>query len=242
MCVPSRFPHVPQFPTGRGAPMTRRRRSQRVTLGERCPTCGEVHERCAGHRNADGKQCRKWHVKGAEVCATHGGSAPQVRAAASRKVAKDGAIAEAEKVRLRLGGSLEVSPLDVLIGQVKEAAANVEVYRLAIQSLGVEVARDGAVAIPEQVIEFDKGGTHVPARVHILVDLYNQERDRAVKFAKLCLDAGVEERTVRVAERQAAALGRAFAETIDELDLSADQMAQARTVLAGKLRQIVAAS
>lgn len=196
------------------------------------------------HLRTNGVLCRGPGMKGTEppTCRKHGGGAPQVRAAAKRRLAKKGALEVAEKIRLTLGGSLEVSPLDLLIGQVKEAAANVAVYRLAIEGLGVEVARDGAVALPEQVIEFEKGGTHVPAKVHILVELYNQERDRAVKFAKLCLDAGVEERLVQVAEQDAQRLGRAFAGALDDVaDLLSDETRAAlRAALGQRLRALVA--
>ena len=197
---------------------------------------------CSARSKRTGQPCRNPPITGSTVCRMHGGSTRQVKAAAGRRVAKAAALEVAEAIRRTLGGSLEISPLDLLIGQVREAAANVEVYRMAIEGLGVEVARDGAVAIPEQVIEFEKGGTHVPARVHILVDLYNQERDRAVKYAKLCLDAGVEERLVRVAEQDAQRFGRAFAGALDDVAslLSDETRGALRAALGARLRTLVA--
>ena len=44
-------------------------------------------ERCTARRT-NGDPCRAWAVTGAKVCISHGGGAPQVRAAAARRVAE----------------------------------------------------------------------------------------------------------------------------------------------------------
>lgn len=55
--------------------------------GERCPKCGKDHgSGCVGHSSRTGKACGKRRRPGAMVCATHGGSAPQVKAAADQRV------------------------------------------------------------------------------------------------------------------------------------------------------------
>lgn len=41
--------------------------------------------RCQAHTSA-GKPCKRWAIVGGFVCPTHGGSAPQVRAAANRRL------------------------------------------------------------------------------------------------------------------------------------------------------------
>lgn len=55
-----------------------------------CVKCGEVHDRCTAHtlREDLQVQCRKFPVRGAQVCATHGGRAPQVKAAAIVRLAQ----------------------------------------------------------------------------------------------------------------------------------------------------------
>lgn len=187
--------------------------------------------------NRQGRRCGNLAMHGSDVCRIHGGAAPQVRRRAAANVARDRALAEAR----RLGGSLEVDPHEVLLAQVREAAANVEVLRSHVAGLAVDLADDGtAVAVPEQRIEWDKGGTHVDAKVHILVAMYNDERDRLARYAKLAIDAGVAERQVRVAEQQAQRLGRAFSRA---LDAAADQLTPAgreavRVALASELRAL----
>lgn len=42
--------------------------------------------KCTARRHSDGAQCRRPAARGANVCPVHGGSAPQVRAAAKRRL------------------------------------------------------------------------------------------------------------------------------------------------------------
>jgi hypothetical protein len=56
---------------------------------------------CVAHRR-DGNQCGSDAVKGTTVCRMHGGSAPQVRAAARRRLLEAADPVAAELVRLAL--------------------------------------------------------------------------------------------------------------------------------------------
>jgi hypothetical protein len=49
--------------------------------------------RCVATASSTGEQCRKAPVRGATVCATHGGSVGRVKAAAARRVAESAALA-----------------------------------------------------------------------------------------------------------------------------------------------------
>lgn len=167
--------------------------------------------KCKATNKKTGEPCGNYPLRGSEVCRYHGGRAPQIRRKAEQRVA----IAEVEKAALRLGGSLDVHPIDVLLGAVKEAAANVAAYRMAIEGLGIELAEDGAVpsgsvAIPSRDLWHDRGVVHVEAKLHILVVAYNDERDRLVKYAKLCIDAGVAEKLVQLKQAE----GRGLAEVV----------------------------
>jgi hypothetical protein len=44
-----------------------------------------LNVRCTAHRT-NGQPCKRWAIRGATVCASHGGLAPQVRAAAARRI------------------------------------------------------------------------------------------------------------------------------------------------------------
>jgi hypothetical protein len=158
-----------------------------------------------------------WRIKGAEVCRVHGGRAPQVKAAAKRRLA----LGEAEKELARLGVPIEVDPAEAMLQMVWEAAGNVAVLRGWIQRLrqadqliegydeedildsmasigqGKTVARNQRGVIAGRI-----DPANWKAAPHVLVTMYNEERERLVKWAKACRDAGVEESRVRLAERQ----------------------------------------
>lgn len=46
---------------------------------------GPMNVRCKAHRK-NGDQCKRWSIRGATVCATHGGMAPQVRKKAAERI------------------------------------------------------------------------------------------------------------------------------------------------------------
>ena len=41
---------------------------------------------CTAHVHTTGQQCRRWSIEGGTVCIMHGGSAPQVKTAARRRL------------------------------------------------------------------------------------------------------------------------------------------------------------
>lgn len=45
-----------------------------------------THGRCTAKSTRTGQQCKRAPIRGGTVCATHGGSAPQVRAAAEKRL------------------------------------------------------------------------------------------------------------------------------------------------------------
>ena len=51
----------------------------------RPPARLRLRVRCTAHRS-DGGECQAWAIHGGRVCAAHGGRAPQVRAAARRRL------------------------------------------------------------------------------------------------------------------------------------------------------------
>lgn len=44
--------------------------------------------RCKAHSSRTGQPCKQWAIRGAVVCVTHGGSAPNVKRAAAERVAE----------------------------------------------------------------------------------------------------------------------------------------------------------
>ncbi|MFI5281744.1 MAG: hypothetical protein ACHQ0J_01275 [Candidatus Dormibacterales bacterium] len=170
------------------------------------------------HCRATAKQtkqrCRRWASVGQHVCAIHGGKSPQALEAAEKRLA----VVKVREALVKMGVPVEEHPIEVLLQQVAESNGNVVFLRARVQELN----------LPEQLT----------TAAIALLELYNQERDRAAKMAKLALDAGVQERQARVAEEQAAQVVDLLRHVFDHpaLGLSADQRKQARVIAASRLR------
>ena len=150
-------------------------------------------------------------MRGQEVCASHGGRAPQNRRAAERRLA-------GEEIRDRLGVPLEIDPLDAVIAAVHEAAGNVAYLR-------------GLVGDDE-----NRGRFITPLGMSVVVELYNEERDRLARYSKLALDAGIDERRLRVDEGRIVALGAAVDAAITDVGLDPEQREALRAALGRQLR------
>lgn len=73
------------------------------------------------------------------------------------------------------------------------------------------------------------------------LDRFTDALERAQRFAKVFLDAGVDERQTRIAESQASMIVGVIRAILDELDLSAVQRAKVGEVVPRHLRAITAA-
>jgi hypothetical protein len=74
--------------------------------------------------------------------------------------------------------------------------------------------------------------------VRALVTLESQERDRAVRFAKVAHDMGIAEREVRLAEKQGELLASVIRGVLDDLDLSEEQKAAGLASAGQRLRAV----
>jgi hypothetical protein len=128
------------------------------------------------------------------------------------------AVTKVREALVKMGVRVEQHPIEVLLEQVYEANGNVEFLRARVQELDL------------------------PAQLTIasvaLLELYNQERDRAAKMAKLALDAGVQERQVNIQARQAETLADLIRHVLDHADLglTSAQKKQGRLIAARRLR------
>lgn len=198
-----------------------------------CPTC--ERPRCNGTTSAGGR-CRKQPIKGATVCRTHGGSAPQVQAKAEQRLLERQALVAAEA----FGLPREVDPHSALLEELHRCAG-------AVQWLGAIVAdlqRDeiGWGRVKEtHGTQLEKGtdnGVTKAAQVNVFVRLWQEERDRLAKVAKTCVDVGIEERRVRLAESAGQQLAAVIRAVLDRLELSDGQRSLAVQVVPDELRRL----
>jgi hypothetical protein len=226
-----------------------------------CPRCGRQHvthhghPACAGHlskRDEAGQlqPCSKAPVQGATNCATHGASAPQVKAAAGRRVVEQ----QAANLAATLGLPVDVSPTEALLEEVRWTAGHVQWLRRKVAELdaGETVAGYGADdaatrhplvwgttrRVEKQATENPGTDTTESAEPSIWYELYAKERAHLVAVASAAIKAGVEERRVRLAEQQGDLVAEVIRRILDALNLSAEQQALVPTVVPRELRVI----
>lgn len=207
---------------------------------------GSGHDGLCGATKRNGGTCSQaagWGTThpGIGKCKLHGGSTPNHQRSAQMELARRECV--------RLGVPIDMDPGDAMIGLVREAAGNVEFYRSLVAELPVHPEPD--------TFESDDDGGHwkqgkigiygrtyhqsgIPtgeAKPHILVVLYNEERDRLAAFAQAALKAGVEERRVRLAEADAQKLMAGVVVGLQRAKVSTEQAEEFRRGFAEYLRQ-----
>ena len=118
-------------------------------------------------------------------CKLHLGCTPTHQRAASAELARRACV--------NLGIQIHTTPEDALLDELLEAAGNVKAYREHLKTLP-------AVYGPLYHVSGIATGE---AKPHVAVVMYNQERDRLAKVATEMLRLNLDDRLVRVAERQA---------------------------------------
>lgn len=160
---------------------------------------------CTATAKGTGKRCQRDPVKGASVCHMHGGAAPQVQQAAARRQAVDMIQEKGAEIDRQYGVGLH--PVQHLLHELYVAAGNAAV-------LGEEVTQwepSGDEGKPQHVSETS------------LWRAYSEERDRHARLADVAIRAGIAERQVQLAERQAeevAAVIRAILTDLGVMDRS----------------------
>jgi hypothetical protein len=97
-------------------------------------------------RRTNGEECRQFAIRGGEVCATHGGRAPQVRKRAAERVA----LAKFERRRYGGPAPRDVSPHDAVLGELSWSSVHTEWLREQV------AAEDGAQHVDEYGKERDR--------------------------------------------------------------------------------------
>ena len=95
------------------------------------------------------------------------------------------ARSEVVKEMAKLGVPIDTDPLDALLDMVSEAAGNLAYLRPRVQEV------DSTHAV------YDRAGKPYTNPV---LGFYNEERDRLARYSKMALDAGVDERRLKLAQ------------------------------------------
>lgn len=161
-----------------------------------------------GAKTSTGKRCQRGAGKGTGhdgygICSMHGGSTPVLSKAAAKYMGVD--VVNKMTTEYGYGAPLILGPHEALLQEVSRTGGHVAWLAEQIGAWSMDTSEQIS-AVRAQWIE-----------------LYHTERQMLVKAARAAIDAGVEERKVRLAEQQGALLLRAFNAVFDGLNLTVAQ-------------------
>lgn len=200
-----------------------------------CERCGQPHAKCSAHTRA-GKPCGQRPMREQRVCKMHGGTSPRALAAAARRGEERQAVLAVES----FGLPREVDPHTALLEELHRTAG-------AVQWLGAVVADiERAELVWGKVKEtrgtqLEKGtdnGVTYQAGPNAFVELWQRERKHLVDVAKKCVDVGIEERRVRLAESAGQQLASVVRAVLDRLELTDEQRGLALVVVPDEFRRL----
>lgn len=177
--------------------------------------------KCSAHRS-NGEPCQRSPIAGGTVCATHGGSAGHVRAAAARRLEVAAVEADVAAVIASEGLEAVTDPLEALA-------------RLATETLAMKSALAARVNALSDISTTSKLGVEA---LKVEVALYERAIDRSGKFLDLLAKSNFEERRLRLDEQTAGQFVQVMTKVLDRLDLSPSQRALVGTVVPEELRAL----
>lgn len=148
---------------------------------------------------------------GSGRCKWHGGNTEAGKISAARK---------AGQLLVKYVDPFEIDPTTALLQELYRTAGHVRYLDQQIASWELKTDEE----IPPEQAQW--------MRVHMV------ERMHMAKVAKTALDAGVAEREIRLAEQQGERLASAIERILDQLELSAAQLALVPLVVPGILRSM----
>ncbi|MCV7683442.1 hypothetical protein M3C12_008540 [Micrococcus luteus] len=180
--------------------------------------------RCKAHTTA-GNPCRRAPILGGEVCPSHGGRAPQVKAAAERRHAAQALEADARAVL----AFEAVEPIADPVLALAELAAEV---RATLRALGQRV---NALQDPRYVSPLGTEQTRAE------LTLLGQYQDRLARMLTALGQFDLDERRVRLTEAQVAGVAHVMDRLLMFLALPPQRDAEARAEVGRLFRELAAA-
>lgn len=194
---------------------------------------------CAAHARS-GRQCRQPAIPGGTVCHYHGGSAPQVRAAAARRIEADiAANVLADGLAQAYGEQVpDIDPAEAMLRAVSWKFAEVCALRAMVSQLS---QNDRVWGTTREKTGGEDAGTTEEAKPSVWWQMLRTAEDQLIKFAAAARAAGCDERRVQIAEQQGDQLVVVIRTVIDRLDLTAEQLERVPDVVPATIRELTAA-
>lgn len=152
-------------------------------------------------------------------CKRHGGATKLGSYGAQLEAARQAAIEGGQM----LGAPVHTDPHTALMEELEASCGHVEWLRLKVEDHARQNGEDALVGPVGQEGPSESGGKHYAAyEKNVWWVAYNEERERKVKIAAVCIKSGIEERRVRVAEAQGIVIARVIQGVSKRLGFSED--------------------
>lgn len=176
-----------------------------------------MDRRCTANASTTGKRCRKAPIRGSTVCVKHGAGAPQVKAAAQRRVIEH----QAAEQLVRLG-----------LPEVDDPV--VELGRLASEARGL---LDGLAHRVNELPDLAHDGMIAPA-----LSAYERATSRLARMLADLGRLGYEARRVQISEAIADQVADVVNGILADLRLDAEQESRAPAVVARHMLRLAEAA
>jgi hypothetical protein len=186
-----------------------------------------------------GKTCANSPTEGATRCWRHGGSSPQAKAAAARRVAEQEARETMAKAVRTLGLPIDVDPGKALLDEIHWTAGHVAWLRGKVQELQDSELTWGRTQTDNGIGPQGPVDTVTEkAAPNTWYQLYMAEREHLAKVCSLALKAGIEERKVKLAESQGLLVADVIRRILGALGLTPEQQQLVPDIVPRELRAL----
>jgi len=193
---------------------------------------------CGGKKRGKPEPCGAPPLRGATRCGNHGGSSPQAKATAERRLAEQELIQVVKTLGIREQYP-DIDPGAALLEEIRVTHAHVQWLRAQVAELSPTELTWGRTQHEEGVgPEGPIDKTTEKAEPSVWYAMYCRERDHLVKVSAAALKAGIEERKVRMAEQQGQLVAAALKQIFDALHLTTAQQGLLPTIVPAALRQL----
>lgn len=191
-----------------------------------------------GAKKRDGEACRARPIKGGTRCKNHGGSSPQAKRAAERRLAEQELLNVVQTLGIREHYP-DIDPGAALLEEIRIAHAHVRWLRGKVAELSPEDLTWGLTEHKEGLgVEGPVDVRTEAAKPSIWYELYSKEREYLVKISAAALKAGIEERKIRMAEHQGVAVAGVIKKVLDGLGLTSAQAELIPILVPNALREL----
>ena len=179
---------------------------------------------------------------GTGACYLHGGS--------TKNHMKHAEVEKAKLAVVAMGAPVDIHPFQAIVKSIREVAGEVEYCNSVIVQMEESDIIQRPIITHTRPLSFGKDGestdatvtetTEQPHELNIWIKIRNDARDRLIKYSKIALDAGIDERIVKIEETQASRIAGAIFGVLS--DLGIDNNRKTLTIVRQRLLTIDAES